>query len=146
MRPQALRHGPERIGMAQPQIDLRAFPIVYTSDVERAAQFWELLGFQRHVQLPPDGEPGYVGLRRDAPGAELAVSNAQWATDRYGLSMGDGPRFEMYIYVADLDGMLSQLTDADVPILRRPEDMPWGERIATVADTEGNPVALCQNT
>jgi hypothetical protein len=24
--------------------------------------------------------------------------------DRYGLSMGDGPRFEMYIYVADLVG------------------------------------------
>jgi hypothetical protein len=22
--------------------------------------------------------------------------------------------------------------------------MPWGERIATVADREGNPVALCQ--
>jgi hypothetical protein len=62
------------------------------------------------------GEPGYVGLRSDASGAELAVSNAQWATDRYGLSMGDGPRFEMYIYVADLDGMLTQLSDADVPI------------------------------
>jgi lactoylglutathione lyase len=77
---------------------------------------------------------------------ELAVSNAEWATGRYGLSMGDGPRFEMYIYVADLDAMLRQLADADVPILREPEDMPWGERIATVADTEGNPVALCQDT
>jgi lactoylglutathione lyase len=126
--------------------DLRAFPIVYASDVERAARFWELLGFRRHVQLPEDGEPGYVGLRRGAAGAELAISNDQWATDRYGLSMGDGPRFEMYVYVADLDGMLSQLADAAVPILREPEDMPWGERIATVADTEGNPIALCQQT
>jgi lactoylglutathione lyase len=126
--------------------DLRAFPIVYASDVERAAQFWELLGFRRHVQLPADGEPGYVGLRRGAAGPEMAISNGQWATDRYGLSMGDGPRFEMYIYVADLDGMLSQLAEAAVPILRRPEDMPWGERIATVADTEGNPIALCQQT
>lgn len=52
----------------------------------------------------------------------------------------------MYIYVADLDGMLRQLADADVPILREPEDMPWGERIATVADVEGNPVALCRQT
>ena|SRR6266496_4711400 len=120
----------------------RAFPVVYASDVERAAQFWERLGFRRHFQLPAEGEPGYVGLRSDA--AELAVTSVEVAKDRYGLSKGDGPRFEMYIYVADLDALLGQLAEQDVPILREPEDMPWGERIATVADTEGNPVALCQ--
>jgi lactoylglutathione lyase len=100
--------------MGQPQqpIISRAFPVVYAADVERAARFWELLGFRRHVQLPPDGEPGYVGLRSHDPGPELAITNAQWATDRYGLSMGDGPRFEMYVYVADLDGMLRQLAAA----------------------------------
>jgi lactoylglutathione lyase len=27
-------------------------------------------------------------------------------------------------------------------VLRDPADMPWGERIATVADPDGNPVAL----
>ena len=122
----------------------RAFPVVYATDVERAAQFWERLGFRRHFQLPADGEPGYVGLRSDAGGAELAVTSAQWAKDRYGLSKGDGPRFEMYVYVADLDVLVRELAEQDVPILREPEDMPWGERIATVADTEGNPVALCQ--
>jgi lactoylglutathione lyase len=122
----------------------RAFPVVYASDVERAARFWELLGFSRHFQLPAEGEPGYVGLRSDASEAEVAVTSVEWAMDRYGLSMGDGARFEMYVYVADLDGMVRRLADADVPILRDPEDMPWGERIATVADPEGNPVALCQ--
>ena len=122
----------------------RAFPVVYASDVERAAQFWERLGFRRHVQLPAEGEPGYVGLRSGASAAELAVTNGQWPTERYGLTTGDGPRFEMYVYVRDLDGIVRQLADADVTILREPEDMPWGERIATVADTEGNPVALCQ--
>jgi lactoylglutathione lyase len=122
----------------------RAFPVVYASDVERAARFWELLGFSRHFQLPAEGEPGYVGLRSDASEAEVAVTSVEWAMDRYGLSMGDGARFEMYVYVADLDGMVRRLADADVPILRDPEDIPWGERIATVADPEGNPVALCQ--
>jgi lactoylglutathione lyase len=122
----------------------RAFPVVYASDVERAARFWELLGFRRHFQLPAEGEPGYVGLRSDASEAEVAVTSVEWAMDRYGLSMGDGARFEMYVYVADLDGMMRRLAEADVPILRDPEHMPWGERIATVADPEGNPVALCQ--
>jgi lactoylglutathione lyase len=122
----------------------RAFPVVYASDVERAAQFWERLGFRRHVQLPAEGELGYVGLRSDSSAAELAVTNVQWAADRYGLTMGDGPRFEMYLYVADLDRLVNELAEQDVRILREPEDMPWGERIATVADPEGNPVALCQ--
>ena len=122
---------------------LRAFPVVYASDVEEVASFWELLGFRRNVQIPPDGEPGYVGLARD--GAELAVTHEQWATDRYGMAPGSGPRFEMYVYVDDLEAMMARLTEAKVTVLREAEDMPWGERIATLADPEGNPVALCQN-
>lgn len=122
---------------------LRAFPVAYASDVQAAASFWELLGFRRHVELPPEGEPGYVGLTRDG-GSELAVTHQQWAADRYGLSPGRGPRFEMYVYVDDLDALLTRLTQANVPVLRDVQDMPWGERIATVADPDGNPVALCQ--
>lgn len=122
----------------------RAFPVVYATNVERAAQFWELLGFRRHFQLPPEGDPGYVGLHGDTAQAEIAVTSSDWATDRYGLSLGDGPRFEMYLYVPDLDELVRQLARAGVPVMREPEDMPWGERIATVADPDGNPISLCQ--
>jgi hypothetical protein len=94
--------------------------VVYASNVERTAQFWERLGFQRHFQLPAEGAPGYIGLRSDTSAAELAVTSAQWAKDRYGLSLGDGPRFEMYVYVPDLEGMVRQLDDPDVPVLRPP--------------------------
>jgi lactoylglutathione lyase len=119
----------------------RAFPVLYSTNVERAARFWELLGFPRHYQLPAEGEPGYVGLRGKS--AELAVTDAQWAADRYGMNMGNGPRVEMYVYVSDLKGMIGKLRDSGVRVLREPEDMPWGERIATVADPDGNPVTLC---
>jgi hypothetical protein len=37
---------------------MRAFPVVYATDVERSARFWERLGFTRHFQLPADGAPG----------------------------------------------------------------------------------------
>lgn len=122
---------------------LRAFPVTYASDVEATASFWELLGFRRHFQLPPEGEPGYVGLIRDG-GGELAVTHQQWVSDRYGLSPGSGPRFEMYVYVEDLEATLVRLTEAGVTTLREVEEMSWGERIATVLDPEGNPIALCQ--
>ena len=118
----------------------RAFPVVYATDVTATARFWERLGFTRHFQLPPDGQPGYVGLRRD--GAELAVTAREWARDQYGLALGDGPRFEMFVYVDDVDALIEALRAEGTPILRDPADMSWGERIATIADPDGNPVAL----
>ena len=118
----------------------RAFPVVYATDVTATARFWERLGFTRHVQLPPDGQPGYVGLRRD--GAELAVTAREWARDQYGLALGDGPRFEMFVYVDNVDALIEALRAEGTPILRDPADTPWGERIATIADPDGNPVTL----
>jgi hypothetical protein len=70
---------------------------------------------------------------------ELAVTDAQWAADRSGLSLGNGPRFEMYVYVEDLDATLTRLVEASVEVLREAEDMPWGERIATIADPGRQP-------
>lgn len=122
----------------------RAFPVLYSTDVERAARFWERLGFERHLQLPDGGEAGYVGLRSGS--AELAVTDVGWAADRYGMTMGTGACVEMYVYVSHLEAMVEQLRASGVLVLLEPEDMPWGERIATVSDPDGNPVALCQET
>jgi lactoylglutathione lyase len=118
----------------------RAFPVVYAGDVGKTAQFWERLGFARFFQLPADGQPGYVGLRRGS--SELAVVAADWPQQQYGLGMGNGPRFEMYVYVDDVDRLVAQLRSEGVTVLKDPADMPWGERIASIADPDGNPVAL----
>ena len=87
--------------------------MIYALDVEAEAAFWELLGFRRHVQLPAEGAPGYVGLRVE-DGPELAVTHAQWAADRYGMELGSGPRFEMYVYVDELDQTVGRLRAAGV--------------------------------
>jgi uncharacterized glyoxalase superfamily protein PhnB len=49
----------------------------------------------------------------------------------------------MYLYVDDLDAEVERLRSNGVHVLREPEAMPWGERIASVVDPDGNPVALC---
>ena len=119
----------------------RAFPVIYARDVTRTVEFYErLLGFERRYQFPPDGEPGYVGLRRDD--ADLGVVHESSPRQMIGARMGDGPRFELFVYVDDVDSAIRSMQAADVPVLREPEDMPWGERIAFVADPEGNPVTL----
>ena len=114
--------------------------MVYAADVAASAGFWERLGFQRFYQLPADGVPGYVGLRRGD--SELAVVAQDWASDQYGLRPGDGPRFEMFVYVEDVDGLVPRLRADGVTVLRDPADMPWGERVAAIADPDGNPVSL----
>jgi lactoylglutathione lyase len=115
---------------------------VYTRDVKTSAAFYgRLLGFAQHYQYPPDGdEPGYVGMRRDE--SDLGIVHESSPQRLIGQGMGDGPRFELFVYVDDVDETVGRMRDASVTILREPEDMSWGERVAFVADPDGNPVTL----
>jgi lactoylglutathione lyase len=121
----------------------RSFPVVYASSPDTTARFYEQFGFERHVQLPPEGEAGYIGLRRD--GAELSVVDRAWPVDQFGGAAGatgSGMRFEIFLYVDDVDAATTEAEAAGTVVLRQPADMPWGERVAYVADPDGNPVAL----
>jgi lactoylglutathione lyase len=119
----------------------RAFPVIYARDVTRTVEFYErLLGFEKQYQFPPDGEPGYVGLRRDE--ADLGIVHESSPRRLIGVDVGDGPRFELFVYVDDVDDAIDSMRAAGIPVLREPENMPWGERVAFVADPEGNPVTL----
>lgn len=117
-----------------------AFPLIYAERVPATAGFYERLGFTRLRQNPSEGEPTYIALARGT--AQLAVVCADWPATRHGSPPGTGVRFEMFVLVDDLDTTLKELGDAGVPLLRAPVEMPWGERIAYVADPDGNPVAL----
>lgn len=59
-----------------------------------------------------------------------------------GVEPGGSPRFEMFVYVDGLDEHVLALRASGAAVLREPADMPWGERVAYVADPDGNPVAL----
>lgn len=120
---------------------LRAFPVIYAREVARLARFYELLGFEEHVRMPgPDGEAGFVGLRRD--GAEIALTTEDSPRMLAGVEPGPGPRHELFVYVHDVDAAVAELRRAGASVLREPADMPWGERVGFVADPEGNLVSL----
>lgn len=122
----------------------RAFPIIYAHDVDQTVGFYRQLGFEEHFRLPPEGQAGYVGLQRD--GAGLAVVTVDSPRELLGLEVGERPRFELFVYVDDVDRCVEQLQTAGAAVLRQPEDMFWGERVAYVADPEGNPVALAADS
>jgi lactoylglutathione lyase len=123
-----------------PPIAGRAFPVVFAAVVPRTASFYETLGFERHFQLPEGDDPGYVGLRRGVH--EIAVVAADWPAEQYGLTPSDGVRFEMFVYVDEVDRTVEILRELGVTVLREPATMPWGERVAYVLDPDANPVAL----
>lgn len=120
---------------------LRAFPVLYAKQVEAVAGFYLRLGFEEHARLAgEDGSVGFIGLRRD--GAELAVTTEDSPRQLAGVEPGNGPRHELFVYVEDVDGTVSELHDAGGSELREPANTPWGERVAFVADPEGNIVSL----
>jgi lactoylglutathione lyase len=117
--------------------NLRAFAVMYSRDVPKAQRFYAELGFEEMFRMPAEGEAGYVSLRRGT--ADLGIVDAGWPRDQLGVRMGAEPRFELYVYVENIDATVERLGAA---LLKAPEDMPWGERIAYVRDPDGNPVAL----
>jgi lactoylglutathione lyase len=118
----------------------RAFPVIYARDVAGTADFYRSLGFEEHFRLPDEGAAGYIGLRRGAH--ELAITTTDSPEQLIGIEVGSKPRFEMFVYVDDVDAAVAAVRAARGRILKEPQDMFWGERVAWVADPEGNPVAL----
>ena len=53
-------------------------------------------------------------------------------------------RFSLWVYGEDCDAAVEHLREAGVRILEEPADQPWGERIARVADPDGNVVIVGQ--
>lgn len=90
---------------------LRAFPVIYAHDVQPMVDFYEELGFSISFRLPEEGEAGYVTMGRDE--AELAIVDAEWPARQTSLEMGIDPRFEMFIYVDDLEGTVEALRSQD---------------------------------
>jgi lactoylglutathione lyase len=91
----------------------RAFPVIYSADVERSERFYQRLGFETHFRLPADGQAGYVGLRRG--GYELAITTTKSPEQLIGVQVGSGPRFEMFVTVQGLSPCRVRLGAAPGP-------------------------------
>ena len=53
-------------------------------------------------------------------------------------------RAALWLYCDDVDVEVESLRQAGVKIAREPEDMEWGERMATILDPDGNEIFLGQ--
>jgi lactoylglutathione lyase len=115
------------------------FPILATGDLPRALGFYrDLLDFEVSYQFPPEGEPGYVAL--DLGRSHLGIGvDPETGPDGPGA---DGRRFTLWVYAEDCDAAVEHLRAHGVRVLAEPADQPWGERMAEVADPDGNRVIV----
>jgi lactoylglutathione lyase len=114
---------------------------LYTPDLDAALRFYrDLLGFRPTFRYPPEGEPQHVEVRLG--GTTIALST-YGALAEYGLPPATrGEPFELVVEADDTDKAIEQLRAAGVPVTREPWDAPNGQRIAYVADPDGNRVRI----
>lgn len=120
-----------------------AFPIIYSADLGAALGFYrDALGFGETFRFPPDGEPEFVALTlSDSTGVALAAAGAEAL---HGLPLRPGAHsFELCVYTDDVDAAVADLRGRGYAVLFEPADQPWSERMAYVADPDGNAVMIC---
>jgi predicted enzyme related to lactoylglutathione lyase len=66
--------------------------------------------------------------------------------DQVGDVSGDPLRIMVNFAVDDLDDFHNRMETAGVPCLRRPSPEPWGGRVATYSDPDGNVIQLLTGT
>ena len=111
------------------------FPILTTPDLGRCLHFYrDLLGGTVTYRFPEEGDPTYVAVRIGQSHLGLGRQDEQ----------GDlaNERVTLWVYSDDCDAGLERLRAGGAPVLQEPVDQPWGERMAAVADPDGNRVII----
>jgi lactoylglutathione lyase len=114
------------------------FPILSTPDLSRSLAFYrDLLAGEVTYQFPADGAPEFVALRYGPSSLGIAAEPDD-GSPRSAASI----RFALWVYVDDCDAAVQRLRADGVAVMQEPADQPWGERMATVADPDGNRVMV----
>jgi lactoylglutathione lyase len=111
--------------------------------LERSLDFYQKqLGGEQVYRFPPEGEPAFVALRLGE--SEIGLGQLGTSPPLHGQPQrpATGHRIELCVYVDDVDATVERLRAAGSPILLEPAEQPWGERVAYVADPDGNLVML----
>jgi len=118
------------------------FPMLSCADLERSlALYRDLLGGVETYRFPPEGEPGYIALDIGASHIGLGAMSGPPIHGRP-QRPATGHRIELCVYVPDVDDVFARTRDAGFEAVAEPADMPWGERVAWIADPDGNLLML----
>ena len=117
--------------------------ILFSGDVERAAEFYKRLGFAETFRVPQDGAPIHVDLQLD--GYKIGFASVNSARQDHGLNpVTSGQRATITLWTPDTAKAYRALTALGVPGLAAPSVWLGRLLIAWVQDPDGYPVQLAQ--
>jgi catechol 2,3-dioxygenase-like lactoylglutathione lyase family enzyme len=102
--------------------DVFGVSVVYEDGVSAALEFDNLI----------------INLLQASEAFELVAPGSVAARDA-------GSRFQLSIWVEDVDAVCTDLASRGVAILNGPTDKPWGMRVATFVDPAGHSWEVAQN-
>ncbi|GAB3808912.1 VOC family protein [Micromonospora zhanjiangensis] len=110
-------------------------PVVSTPDLPRLRAFYErVLGATQTLRVPDDGPEFFVELRIGDTALGIVQNDA--------TETGSPVRIILSADVADVDALLPVVESAGGTVPGKPNDMPWGQRVAHVLDPDGNMLNL----
>jgi lactoylglutathione lyase len=117
------------------------FPMLSAADMAASIAFYrDLLGGTEAYRFPED-DPVFVTLRLGESEIGIGgVSDSPLHGQRQRPAAGH--RVELCVYVEDVDEAVEAARTEGVKVLLEPTDQPFGERVAYVADPDGNLVML----
>jgi lactoylglutathione lyase len=111
------------------------FTILQSADVTRLSSFYaERLGFDRGYRWPDEGEPLFLVVTLGSFSIGFSKSDAPGPAGRVGV----------WLYTDDVDQEVERLRRERVAVVAEPANTEWGERMATIADPDGNHVHIGQ--
>jgi PhnB protein len=113
-------------------------PYLTVKDPTASMQFYERgLGFKRRFAMNgPDGRIMHAEVVHKTGVIMLSPPNPQIG-DKPPIEQGVSP-VTMYVYVDDVDQTTETARMAGANVVSPPQDMFWGDRIATVVDLDGH--------
>ncbi len=142
-KPAAKRRSPRRIPRTAPEsLRLRKLTAALTvNQIGRSLQWYrDVLGFVEEERWEDDGQ--LRGVLIKAGTVTLMLSQDDFAKGR-DRQKGVGFRLRADT-VQDLDAIADRIKSRGGTLTQEPADMPWGERILSVADPDGFQITVVQ--
>jgi len=118
------------------------YTILYVEDVRQTLGFYERAFNLKTRFLHESGDFGEL----DTGDTALAFSSRRLMTE-LGKNPGQPdtakPVFEIALVTENVPAAVQQAVEAGARLIQAPEDMPWGQTVAYVADLDGFLVEIC---
>jgi catechol 2,3-dioxygenase-like lactoylglutathione lyase family enzyme len=119
--------------------------VLFSKDVERAADFYKAVGFREVFRTPAEGAPIHVDVVLD--GYRLGIASETSTREDHHLNpVADGQRAAVILWTDDTPAGYARLQELGATPVRPPES--WLDRllIAWVEDPDGHVVQVVQKT